>query len=75
MTHQTSSKPVSMPRATPRVTAGSINYELLELLEKWRLEDETDDPEEIRIAEKELAEFKRAMNENRIFSGEPLLFP
>lgn len=38
-------------------------------------EDYTDDPEEIRKAEEELAEFKRNMNANREATGERLVFP
>ncbi len=45
------------------------------LLRSWREEDATDDPEEIKAAEEELAEFKRAMNANRAATGERLLFP
>ncbi len=35
------------------------------LLRSWIAEDATDDPEEIRAAEEDLAAFKRAINENR----------
>ena len=52
-----------------------IDTVTLELLAQWRREDATDDPEKIREAEQELAEFKRAMNENRALSGESPLFP
>ena len=47
----------------------------LELFAKWRVEDATDNPEELRKAEQELAEFKKAMNENRVQAGEPLVYP
>jgi hypothetical protein len=53
----------------------SVDSATLELLANWRLEDATKDPEEIQAAEKELAEFKKAMNDNRARSGEPLLYP
>ena len=33
------------------------------------------DPEEIRAAERELAEFKKRMNESRTATGERVLFP
>jgi hypothetical protein len=46
----------------------------LELLAAWRIQDATDDPEEIRAAERDLAAFKKAMNENRAGVGEPLLY-
>jgi hypothetical protein len=60
----------------PLVSApGSIDTATLELFAKWRAEDATDDPEELRAAEQELAEFKKAMNENRAAPGARLLFP
>jgi len=43
----------------------SIDSATLALLARWRAED----------AEKELAEFKKAMNDTRAGSGEPLLYP
>jgi hypothetical protein len=52
-----------------------IDSVTLQLLRDWRLQDATDDPEEIRAAEQELAGFKKAMNANRILAGEPLLYP
>ena len=52
-----------------------IDTVTLELLAAWQAEDATSDPEEIRAAEQELAEFKQAMNENRVSCGEPLLYP
>jgi hypothetical protein len=45
----------------------------LELLTQWQTEDATDSLEAIQTAEKDVAEFKAAMNENRIRSGEVLL--
>ena len=53
---------------------GSVDSATLELLASWRLEDATQNPEDIRAAEQELAEFKRAMNENRTRAGEPPLY-
>jgi hypothetical protein len=58
--------PVTMP-----TTNGSLDAATLDLLERWRIEDATEDPEKIRAAEEELAEFTRALNENRTRSGEP----
>jgi hypothetical protein len=52
-----------------------IDRATLELLEAWRLQDATDDPEQVRAAEQELTEFKKSMNENRTLAGEPLLYP
>ncbi len=64
---------------TPPVTQPSNNSVIdtatLELLRSWRLQDATDNPEEIRAAEEEIAAFKKAMNEPRIVAGEPLLYP
>ncbi len=40
----------------------------------WQREDATTDPEKLRAAEQELAEFKNAMNDTRSLSGEPRLF-
>jgi hypothetical protein len=39
------------------------------------VQDGTADPELIRTAEQELAEFKKALNESRTVAGEPVLFP
>ena len=40
-----------------------------DLMRAWWEEDATDDPEEFRKAEEELAEFKAAMNETRAAAG------
>jgi hypothetical protein len=53
----------------------SIDTATLDLFAKWRAEDATDDAEELRAAEQELTEFKKAMNENRAATGGRLLFP
>lgn len=55
--------------------SGAVDTETLALLEAWAVEDATDDPEKLRAAQKELDEFKRAMNENRAATGERILFP
>jgi len=77
MKHQTTSPgeatpapPIMLPPAN-----GSIDNATLELLASWRVEDATKNAEDVQAAERELAEFKRAMNENRIASGEPVLYP
>jgi hypothetical protein len=46
----------------------------LELLAAWKAEDATTDPEKLREADEEMAEFKTAMNENRRATGARLLF-
>lgn len=71
-TTTTESGPV--PPGGPLPT-GAVDTETLELLEAWAREDATDDPEKLRAAQKELDEFKRAMNENRAACGERILYP
>ena len=53
----------------------SLDTETLELLASWRHQDTTNDPELIRQAEQELTEFKKQMNENRLASGAPVVYP
>jgi len=53
----------------------SIDTATLELLAAWKAEDATTDPEKLREADEEIAEFKKAMNENRSATGARLLFP
>jgi len=55
--------------------SGEVDTETLALLEGWAREDATDDPEKLLAAQKELDEFKRAMNENRAATGERILYP
>jgi hypothetical protein len=73
MKHQTATNEPTLapPTGTPpqpgsNGTSGAIDTETLALLEAWAIEDATDDPEKLRAAQKELDEFKRAMNENRV---------
>ena len=54
---------------------GSVDNATLELLAAWKAEDATTDPEKLRQADEEAAEFKKAMNENRAATGARLLFP
>ena len=44
-------------------------------MRRWMEEDATNDPEEIRRAEEDLAELKRNLNANRAATGERLPFP
>ena len=76
MKHQTRSpeEATSTPPIAPPSASSVIDNATLELLEGWRRQDATDDPEEIRAAEQELTEFKKAMNENRTLAGEPALY-
>ena len=74
-------KQLATSNTTPRPpgaqlsASGSVDTATLDLLEAWRLQDATDDPEQLRAAQQELAEFKNAMNENRTIAGEPPLYP
>ena len=61
--------------APPLPTTGSVDTATLELLAAWKAEDATTDPEKLREADEEIAEFKKAMNENRAATGARLLFP
>ena len=74
MKQPTTSQP-AMPPPPQASGNGSIDTATLELLAAWRTQDATTDPEQIRAAEQELADFKKAMNENRTVAGEPVLFP
>jgi hypothetical protein len=46
----------------------------LALIQQWREEDATDDPEELARRDSELAEFKANMNANRTLSGEEPIY-
>jgi hypothetical protein len=72
MKQPSTSEPMQLPLPPP---SGSIDTATLDLLAAWREQDATTDPEQIRAAEEELAEFKKAMNESRKLAGESLLFP
>ena len=71
----TTTEPSLGPLVGTPLAAGAIDTETLELLEAWAREDATDDPEKLRAAQKELDEFKKAMNENRAACGERILYP
>ncbi len=65
----------SQPTATPPPGPGTaVDIATLELLAAWRRQDATNDPEQIRAAEQELAEFKKAIDENRVSAGERKLY-
>ena len=75
MNRQTTSRTkVTPPMGQPSAN-DSVDIATIELLASWRRLDATDDPEEIRAAEQELAEFKRAMNDSRALAGEPIIYP
>ena len=68
-------RPPPAPLAGAPSAIGAIDTETLELLEAWAREDATDDPDKLIDAQKELDEFKKAMNENRAACGERILYP
>ncbi|MBX9600784.1 MAG: hypothetical protein K2X35_07265 [Bryobacteraceae bacterium] len=59
----------------PAAPGASIDTATIELLESWKAQDATCDPEELRLAEQEVLEFQKAINENRTASGERILVP
>jgi hypothetical protein len=63
------------PAGTSPPPTGVIDTATLELLASWKAEDATTDPEKLREADEEIAQFKKAMNENRAATGARLLFP
>jgi hypothetical protein len=54
---------------------GSVDTATLDLLTAWKAEDATSDPEKLRKADEDIAEFKKAMNDNRAAVGARPLFP
>ena len=75
MNHQTTTGSATLPPLVQPSSAGAVDTATLELLSRWKKEDATENPEELRAAERELSEFKKAMNENRAQSRELVLFP
>ncbi len=71
----TTTKPPPVPLAGAPLAIGAIDTETLEILEAWAREDSTVDPDNLKDAQKELDEFKKAMNENRAACGERILYP
>jgi Bacterial dnaA protein helix-turn-helix len=64
---------IELASALPATAA--IDTATLELLASWKAEDVTTDPEKLREADEEIAQFKKDMNANRAASGARLLFP
>ncbi len=60
--------------APPLPTMGSVDTATLQLLAAWTAEDATTDPEKLREADEQIAEFKNAMNENRAATGARRVF-
>jgi hypothetical protein len=70
-------KQPSTSQATPTPPPGpgtDVDTDTLELLAAWRRQDATNDPDQIRAAEQELAEFKKSVDENRVAAGERKLY-
>jgi hypothetical protein len=59
----------------PAPAISAKNAAAIAMLQAWREEDATEDPEELRKAEEELEELKRNLNANRAATGERLAFP
>ena len=73
MKQPSTSKPLN---AAPfHLSRGAVDTATLELLAAWGAQDATTDPEKLREADKEVGEFKKAMNANRAATGARLLFP
>jgi predicted transcriptional regulator len=72
-------RPLTREEVEAKLVAGGVRLgnpeRLIALLDSWIAEGENASPEEIRAADEELAEFKKAMNENRARNGERLLYP
>jgi hypothetical protein len=58
-----------------QLSGGTVDSATLELLAAWKQEDATLTPDEVRAAEQEIRDFKRAMNEIRSEAGELPLYP
>ncbi len=69
--HPLATQPPSAP--SPK-SVTSIDTATLELLSMWKADDFRTDPEKLRQAGEELAEFKNALNENRAATGARLRF-
>lgn len=71
-TRQNGEPLAQLPPSPPTV---EIDRSTLRLLEQWKTEDETSDAAELLAAEREVAEFKEAMDKSRILAGELPLYP
>ncbi len=54
--------------------SSEVDTATLDLLAGWRAEDATDNPEALRLAEVEIAEFMKALNDNRARTDEGQLY-
>jgi hypothetical protein len=65
MPQQHTKEPVNTPDSASPYAGTAENESTIALLEQWAAEDATDDPNAIAQAERELSEFKTALNANR----------
>ncbi len=63
------------PAESARPPADEGDAASIALLQSWLAEDATNDPEEIRAAQKQLDEFKRAINAERERAGARQIYP
>lgn len=68
-------QPAVAESSTSPPPPGTVDSATLEILALWKSADATTDPQALRESDEEVAEFKRAMNENRLATGARLLFP
>jgi hypothetical protein len=66
---------VPLPPVTQPWPDDSLDPATRKLLAPGKQQEATDHPEELRAAEQELTEFKKALQESRVLSGESLLYP
>ena len=60
-----------LPPASPDT---NVNQAAIDLLQSWLGDEAPTDPDQALMAERELQEFKRNMNANRVATGERLVF-
>jgi hypothetical protein len=53
----------------------TVDSVTLDLLAEWRRQDATDNRQDIRAAEQDVTEFKKAMNKSRALAGQPPVYP
>ena len=75
MNQQTESQTSRTPATALPSDRDSLDTATLDLIASWRRSDSTDNLDEVRAAERDLAAFKRAMNQNRIAADDPALYP
>jgi hypothetical protein len=74
MKHHAMSESPPLP-GVGQPSGGAVDSATLELLATWKQEDAILTPDEVRAAQQELNDFKKAMNEIRSEAGELPLYP